>query len=88
LLGLAWPALTGGVFNGTNATKDGNGEPGHEKIHYSSFFATMVADGLVAPIFSLALGRNNSDASYIAFGGLPPINIHGSLTSTPMLLVS
>jgi hypothetical protein len=85
---MAYPALTGGVYNGTNSTEDGNGEPAHKKIHYSSFFATMVADGLVAPIFSLALGRTGSDEGYIAFGGLPPVKVQGSWVSSPMLLVS
>jgi hypothetical protein len=80
--------LTSGAFNGTNATEDGNGEPAHERIHYSPFFATMVADGLVPAIFSLALGRTSSDEGYIAFGGLPPVEVQGALTSSPMLLVS
>ncbi|KAF2115273.1 aspartic peptidase domain-containing protein [Lophiotrema nucula] len=45
----------------------------------------MVSDRLIPPVFSLALGRSNSDESYIAFGGLPPVKVDGNFTSTPLI---
>jgi hypothetical protein len=86
LLGLAFPAHTLAIYPGTNGTYDD--EPGHEARHYSPFFASLVAEGSVPPIFSLALAANGSGESYIAFGGLPPVEVEGRLVSTPMLLVS
>jgi hypothetical protein len=87
-MGMAFPALSRGVFNGSNATEDNSGI-GQERLPSSSIFATMVADGKMRPIFSVALGRNDSDESYIAFGeGLPPVKASSHFVRTSMLLVS
>jgi hypothetical protein len=88
LIGMAFPALTRGVFNGTNATEDNSGV-GHERLPSRTIFATMVEDGKIPPIFTVALGRNDSDESYIALGeSLPPVNLADQFVRTPMLLVS
>jgi hypothetical protein len=76
------------VWNGTNITADGNGEIAHQRLGYRPFLATMIDEGLIPPIFSIALAHAYSDESYIAFGGLPPVKTDGTFTSSPMLLVS
>lgn len=49
----------------------------------------MYTDGLVSPLFSLAILRNISgDSGYLALGGLPPVNISGDFTSTPILITT
>jgi hypothetical protein len=47
----------------------------------------MIADKLIAPVFSIALAPSDAHESYIAFGGLPPVKTHGKFASSPMLLV-
>jgi hypothetical protein len=89
MLGLAWTTHKKAVYPGKNLTnEDANGDPAHAYKPYSSFFNTMITEGLVPPVFSLALARVGTDESYIAFGGLPPVEVEGKLVSTPMLLVS
>ena len=40
-------------------------------------------------MFSLALERQTSGpAGYLAFGGLPPVNVTGNWTSTPILITT
>ncbi|KUJ18547.1 acid protease [Mollisia scopiformis] len=86
LIGLAYPALTS-AYAGTDPTLD-NSATG-EQIQYSPIFKTMYTDGLVSPLFSLAILRDISgDSGYLALGGLPPVNISGDFTSTPILITN
>jgi hypothetical protein len=72
------------AYAGTNPSLDG--PPPAEPIIYSPIFTTMVSDGLVPDLFSLAIERDISGASgYLAFGGLPPVSVDGPFTSTPIL---
>jgi hypothetical protein len=75
------------AYNGTDPTLD-NTATG-EQIVYNPIFKTMYTDGLVAPLFSLAILRDISgDSGYLALGGLPPVNISGDFTSTPILVTT
>lgn len=88
LLGMALPALTRGFFKGTNATEDNSGV-GHERLPSRLIFATMIENGKLPPIFTVALGRNNINGSYIAFGeSLSPVKVIDHFIRTPILLVS
>lgn len=65
LLGLAFPALTN-VYLGEESDHDfGNA------VQYSPLFTSMVNQGLVDPVFSIAIDRNAS-SGMLAFGGIPP----------------
>ncbi|KAK4948989.1 hypothetical protein LTR10_012362 [Elasticomyces elasticus] len=89
LLGLAYPGVERGVWNGSISSADGDGNPAHDRVPYSSIFHSMWSEGLVAPSFSLALPRghhSSEDEGYIAFGGLPPVQVEGHFTSTPIVL--
>lgn len=75
------------AYAGTDPSQD-NG-PGGQWIPYSPIFDTMVSDGLIPDLFSLAILRDVSGPSgYLAFGGLPPVSFKGNFTSTPILLTT
>ncbi|KAK3906142.1 aspartic peptidase domain-containing protein [Staphylotrichum tortipilum] len=65
LIGLAFPALTNAYLG-----DDMDHEPGNQ-VQYSPLFTTMVNEGLVDPIFSIAIDRNAS-SGMLAFGGVAP----------------
>lgn len=49
----------------------------------------MYTQGLVAPLFSLAILRDISGPSgYLSLGGTPPVDYVGGFTSTPILVTS
>ncbi|KUI55483.1 hypothetical protein VP1G_02815 [Cytospora mali] len=79
LMGLAYPLLTS-AYEGTNASDDST------QVEYNPIITTLIKDGLIDPVFSLALERN-SDSGYLALGGLPPVNYTGSFASTPILML-
>ena len=82
LLGLAYPSLTD-EFPGTNATADNF----NNTIEYDPVFTTLYKQKQIPAIFSLALERN-TNAGYLAFGGLPPVTPASNFASTPILIVS
>ncbi|KAF7165780.1 hypothetical protein CNMCM5623_009859 [Aspergillus felis] len=56
---------------------------------YNPIFATMYEQDLIDPVFSMVMSRNASSgtaAGYLALGGLPPIDIKGNFSSTPILI--
>jgi hypothetical protein len=56
---------------------------------YSPIFNTLYKDGLIPPLFSLAILRDISGPSgYLALGGVPPINFVQDFTSTPILITT
>ncbi|KAH6621670.1 aspartic peptidase domain-containing protein [Chaetomium sp. MPI-SDFR-AT-0129] len=66
LLGLAFPSLTNSYL-GTGAQHDfGN------QVQYSPLFTSLVGQGLVDPLFSIAIDRNAS-SGVLALGGIPPV---------------
>jgi Eukaryotic aspartyl protease len=73
------------AYAGTDPSLDGT--PAAPWIPYSPIFDTMVSDGLIPDLFSLAILRDVSGPSgYLAFGGLPPVSFKGNFTNTPILL--
>lgn len=65
LMGLAFPALTNAYFGDPTDHDFGN------QIQYSPLFTSMVNQGLIDPVFSIAIDRNAS-SGMIAFGGVAP----------------
>jgi hypothetical protein len=79
--------LSTGAYAGTNPTLDN--APAGEQIVYSPIFDTLVADGLIPDLFSLAILRDVSGPSgYLSLGGLPPITFNETFISTPILITS
>ena len=72
VMGLQYPSGTS-VFIGKNHTL------------YDPVFTHMYKSGLSPSFFALALQRGSS-GGYLAFGGLPPVNITSEFTSTPIEL--
>jgi len=76
LLGLAYPGITSAYSNTTN-----------ESIVYDPIFFTLYKEGLIAPLFSLAIERDLSGpAGYLALGGVPSVDFVPDFTSTPILI--
>ncbi|AEO71918.1 uncharacterized protein THITE_50908 [Thermothielavioides terrestris NRRL 8126] len=65
LLGLAFPALTNAYLGDAS-----DHEPGTQ-VEYSPLFTSMINQGLVDPVFSIAIDRNAS-SGMLAFGGIAP----------------
>lgn len=65
LLGLAFPALTNAYLGEESDHDFGNA------VQYSPLFTSMVNQGLVDPVFSIAIDRNAS-TGMLAFGGIAP----------------
>lgn len=82
LMGLAYPRLTS-AYVGTNSSVNDN----DKQVPYDPIMSTMVKQGLIEPMFSLALDRS-SGTGYLALGGLPPVNHTGSFATTPILMAS
>ncbi|KAL2265861.1 hypothetical protein VTJ83DRAFT_6961 [Remersonia thermophila] len=65
LLGLAFPSLTNAYLGDTHEHNWDN------QVLYSPLFTSMVSQGLVDPVFSIAIDRNAS-TGMLAFGGIAP----------------
>ena len=70
LLGLAYPSLTS-AFLGTDPMKDNLNTT---KLEYNPLLTNIFKHDLVSPVLSLIIKRG-SDASYITFGGIPPVSL-------------
>jgi len=83
LMGLAFPSLTN-AYLGTLEDHDP-----FNQIQYSPLFTSMVSQGRVAPVFSIAIDRNAS-SGMLAWGGIPPvIGVDAAQTATmDMIIVS
>lgn len=68
LIGFAFPGITS-VFNGTDPSMDSESN----SVDYSPLFTSMYSQGLVAPVFSLAIARGAQSGGLLALGGLPPV---------------
>ncbi|QSZ37538.1 hypothetical protein DSL72_008636 [Monilinia vaccinii-corymbosi] len=76
LVGLAYPGITSAYKGST-------------QVPYDPIFTTFYKDGLVRPLFSLAIERDVSGpAGYLALGGLPPVDFVHDFASTPILVTS
>lgn len=83
LMGLAFPALTNAYLGDDVDHEFGN------QVQYSPLFTSMVNQGLVDPVFSIAIDRNAS-SGMLAFGGIAPASgLDLSRTATlDMVIVS
>ncbi|KAL3256127.1 hypothetical protein ABHI18_007824 [Aspergillus niger] len=78
LTGLAYPALTSAYSTTTD-----------EQVVYSGIITTMWEEGLIEPLFSLAIERDVSGAAgYLALGGLPPVDFVEDFTNTSILVTN
>lgn len=82
LVGLAFPGLTTS-FAGTNPLTDNV----NFTITYSPIFTSMTKQHLVAPMFSIALGREKTP-SMMAFGGVPPVPHSKSFARSPLQILA
>ncbi|KAL9003907.1 MAG: hypothetical protein Q9188_003245 [Gyalolechia gomerana] len=78
LIGLAFPSLTS-VFNGSDPALDSESNA----VAYSPLFTSMYTQGLVAPVFSLAIERGAQSGGLLALGGLPPVQHSPYFACTP-----
>ncbi|KAF4635439.1 hypothetical protein G7Y89_g2651 [Cudoniella acicularis] len=86
LMGLSYPTLTS-AFNGT----DPNGDFGNTgRLQYAPIITSMIQQGSISPVFSLAIERGpvNASAGVIAFGGIPHIHVESPYVSTPIQMTS
>jgi len=66
LMGLAFPSLTNSYIGSQFDHERGS------QIEYSPVFTSMVSQGKVAPIFSIAIDRNATSGT-LALGSIPPV---------------
>ncbi|KAI4087802.1 MAG: hypothetical protein LQ344_006558 [Seirophora lacunosa] len=78
LLGLAFPNITS-AYSGTDPKLDSEANA----VPYNPLFTNMYTQGLVAPLFSLAISRNSTDGGLLALGGLPPVKHDPYFACTP-----
>ncbi|KAL8974043.1 MAG: hypothetical protein Q9197_001716 [Variospora fuerteventurae] len=78
LLGLAFPNLTS-AYIGTDPKLDSD----DNVVPYTPLFTNMYTQGLVAPLFSLAISRNPTSGGLLALGGLPPVKHDPYFVCTP-----
>lgn len=64
IIGLAYPALTNAYYGPEDLHNP------YYQMQYSPIFSTMVQEGLIENVFSIAISRNSSGGE-IAFGGIP-----------------
>ncbi|KAL8934205.1 MAG: hypothetical protein Q9216_006022 [Gyalolechia sp. 2 TL-2023] len=78
LIGLAFPSITS-AFNGSDPALDNDSN----SVDYSPLFTSMYTQGLVAPVFSLAIERGAQSGGLLALGGLPPVQHSPLFVCTP-----
>jgi len=86
LIGFAFPSLTS-AYAGTDPTMDA------VQIPYNPVFTSMYTEGLVAPLFSLAIARSSRTSGTVAggqlaIGGLPPVIFSPRFASAPFQLLT
>lgn len=81
LLGLAFPGLTQ-AYLGTGLEHSQSSQ-----VKYSPLFTSMVSQGKVPPIFSLAIDRNASTGTF-ALGGIPQVSgLDPTITASMKMLI-
>ena len=81
VLGLAFPAWTN-AFSGTDPSKNSLAT----KKVYNPVFTNMYTEGFVAPLFSIALDRDQG--GQLAIGGLPPVDYVPLFASSPFQILT
>ena len=90
ILGLAFPLLTsahaGRIEDASFVEADHDNET---QFQYDPVFFGMVKQSGIAPVFSIALDRDDAaDNGFIAFGGIPQVATAGTFASSPIQIVS
>ena len=86
LMGFAFPTLTS-AFTGTNPAADNRNSTA---APYTNWIFNAIDQGLIDPLFSIALerGAGGSDGGgQLALGGIPTIPFDQTFTSTPLEIV-
>ncbi|EMC91921.1 hypothetical protein BAUCODRAFT_134676 [Baudoinia panamericana UAMH 10762] len=83
LMGFAFPSLTS-AFPGINPALDNP----NNTVPYTNWIFNAIEQGLIDPMFSLAIERGtNGGGGQLALGGLPTIPFDQTFTSTPLQIV-
>lgn len=77
-MGLAYSGLTS-QWKGSDPSSDS------ERVPYDPIFTTMYKQNLTSAMFSMAIQRQSG--GYIAFGGLPPVNVTGDFVKTDIQMM-
>lgn len=84
LIGFAYPTLTS-AFEGTDPTVDNENTT---VVPYNNWVFNAIDQGLIAPMFSLAIERGtNGGGGQLALGGLPSVSFDHTFTSTPLEII-
>ncbi|KAI4257441.1 MAG: hypothetical protein L6R42_005663 [Xanthoria sp. 1 TBL-2021] len=84
LIGLAFPNLTS-AYRGNDPKVDKESDA----VPYSPLFTSMYTQGLVAPVFSIAINRRGEETGgLLALGGLPPVNHSNVFACTPLKMTA
>ena len=83
LVGLAFPNITS-AYSGSDPTLDDDST----KVGYNPLFTSMYTQGLVAPVFSLAIQRGDQAGGLLALGGLPPVQHSPYFACTPFQMTT
>lgn len=82
ILGMAYPSLTSAYYG-----KLGDEAPWNA-INYTPFLTSAISQGVINPVFSVALTKNSSDG-VIAWGGMPPVGFSRTKqAATDLIIVS
>ncbi|KAI4237919.1 MAG: hypothetical protein LQ349_001486 [Xanthoria aureola] len=84
LIGLAFPNLTS-AYRGNDPTVATESDA----VPYNPLFTSMYTQGLVAPVFSIAINRRGEETGgLLALGGLPPVSHSNVFACTPLKMIA
>ncbi|KAK5118234.1 hypothetical protein LTR85_008214 [Meristemomyces frigidus] len=84
LMGFAYPTLTS-AYRGTDASVDNENTTA---VQYTNWIFSAIDQGLIDPMFSLAIERgSNGGGGQLALGGLPSLAFNHTFTSTPLKII-
>lgn len=84
LMGFAYPSLTS-AYSGTNPAVDNENTT---TVPYTNWIFNAIDQGLINPMFSLAIERgSNGGGGQLALGGLPSVDFNHTFTSTPLKIL-
>ncbi|KAL8996566.1 MAG: hypothetical protein Q9169_003961 [Polycauliona sp. 2 TL-2023] len=84
LIGLAFPNITS-AYRGNDPKYTSSSD----SVPYTPLFTNMFMQGLVAPLFSIAVNRDGEETGgLLALGGLPPVNHSNIFACTPLKMMA
>ena len=84
LVGLAFPSLTNTISGNESEADTGSAV----KLKYNPIFTSMYTEGLVDPVFSLAIDRGDSSGGILTLGRLPTTVISSQFISVPLEMMT